>query len=174
MARGNPDNLRAAAARKREHATERAETALRALVKRGAPVTFPGVAAEAGCSPDFLYNSATLRPRIEHLRARQQATPPPRPRPGAADESSTSNVVRALSAQLAALRKQHHDEITTLNAALAAPTANSSICAASSGHRQPARRAPRANGPHFHNVLDNRLAVCVESLQRLARRLWRE
>lgn len=120
MARGNPDNLRAAAARKRAYATESAETALRALVKRGDPITFRGVAAEAGCSPDFLYSSPTLRPRIEHLRAQQQATPPPRRRSVAVDGAATSNVVRALSAQLAALKKQHHDEITDLNAALSA------------------------------------------------------
>jgi hypothetical protein len=118
MARGNPDNLRAAAARKREHATERAETALRALIKRGDAITFRGIAAEAGCSPDFLYNSPTLRPRIEHLRARQQSTPRT-PRPATA-EPGTSNVVRALSAQLAALKRQHHEEITALNSALAA------------------------------------------------------
>ena len=120
MARGNPDNLRAAAARKRSHATERAEAALRALIKRGNPITFRGVAAEAGCSPDFLYNSPALRPRIEHLRAQQQATPAPRPRSAAVDGPATSNVVRALSAQLAALKKQHHEEIAALNAALSA------------------------------------------------------
>jgi hypothetical protein len=119
MARGNPENLRAAAARKREHATERAETALRAVIKRGDPVTFRGVATEAGCSPDFLYNSLTLRPRIEHLRAQQQATPS-RHRPAATDGPATSNVVRALSAQLTALKKQHHDELAALNAALTA------------------------------------------------------
>ncbi|MEA2218946.1 MAG: hypothetical protein QOJ35_1572 [Solirubrobacteraceae bacterium] len=118
MARGNPDNLRAAAARKSQHATERADTALRALIKRGDTITFRGVAAEAGCSPDFLYNSPTLRPRIEHLRAQQQGMP--RPRPVAVDGPTTSNVVRALSAQLAALKKQHNDEVTALNAALSA------------------------------------------------------
>lgn len=120
MARGNPDNLRAAAARKSEHATERADAALRALIKRGEAITFRGVATEAGCSPDFLYNSPTLRLRIEHLRAQQQATPPPRPRPAVADGPATSNVVRALSAQLAALKKQHHNEVDALNAALSA------------------------------------------------------
>ncbi len=120
MARGNSDNLRAAATRKREHAIERAETALRALIKRGDPITFRGVATEAGCSPDFLYNSPTLRPRIEHLRAQQQATPPPRPRFPTPDGPATSNVVRALSAQLTTLKKQHHDELAALNAALSA------------------------------------------------------
>lgn len=120
MARGNPDNLRAAAARKSQHATERAETALRAVVKRGDPITFRGVATQAGCSPDFLYSSPTLRPRIEQLRAQQQASPPPRPRSVAIDGPATSNVVRALGAQLAGLKKQHHDEVATLNAALSA------------------------------------------------------
>jgi hypothetical protein len=118
MARGNPDNLRAAATRKRENATERAETALRALIKRGDQITFRGVATEAGCSPDFLYNSPTLRPRIEHLRGQQQATPPPRSRPVASDGPGTSNVVRALSSQLTALKKQHHHELAALTAAL--------------------------------------------------------
>ena len=120
MARGNPDNLRAAAARKREHTTQRAETALRALIKRGEAITFRGVATEASCSPDFLYNSPTLRPRIEHLRAQQQATPPPKARSAATDGPATSNVVRALTAQLTALKKQHHDELAALNAALSA------------------------------------------------------
>jgi hypothetical protein len=85
-----------------------------------APRSRSGVAGDAGCSPDFLYNSPTLRPRIEHLRAQQQATPPPRPRSVAADGRATSNVVRALSAQLTALKKQHHHEIAGLNAALSA------------------------------------------------------
>jgi Family of unknown function (DUF6262) len=121
MARGNPENLRAAAARKREHATDRAHAALRAMIKRGEPITFRGVAAQAGCSPDFLYNSPTLRPRIEHLRAQQQATHTPKARPlPPVDSSSTSNVVRALSAQLAELKKQHHAEVTRLNEALTA------------------------------------------------------
>jgi hypothetical protein len=83
------------------------------------PVTFRGVASEAGCSPDFLYSSPTLRPRIEHLRAQQQATPP-RHRSVAMDGPATGNVVRALSAQLTALKKQHHDELAVLNAALSA------------------------------------------------------
>ena len=121
MARGNPDNLRAAAARKRESTPPSApRTALRALIKRGDLITFRGVATEAGCSPDFLYNSPTLRPRIEHLRGQQQATPTPKARSAATDGPATSNVVRALTAQLTALKKQHHDELAALNAALSA------------------------------------------------------
>jgi hypothetical protein len=120
MARGNPENLRAAAARKRELATQRAEAALRALVKRGEPISFRGVATEAGCSPDFLYNSPVLRPRIEHLRGQQQAAPARRARPAPVDGAATSNVVRALSAQLAELKKHHQAEVARLNDALSA------------------------------------------------------
>jgi hypothetical protein len=54
MPRGNPDNLRAAAHRKSQATAKRAETALRRMIKNGAPITFRGVARTAGCSIDFL------------------------------------------------------------------------------------------------------------------------
>ena len=118
MPRGNADNLRAAARRKSEQATERAERALRELVKRGGRITFRGVAREAGCSEDFLYSHPDLRRRIEHLRTQQQRPlRPPATRP---ETDSSSNVVRALTAQLADLRRRHHAEVTELRGALAA------------------------------------------------------
>ena len=118
MPRGNADNLRAAARRKSEQTTERAERALRELVKRGGRISFRSVAREAGCSEDFLYSHPELRGRIEHLRAQQHAPVRP-PETGRATDSS-SNVVRALSAQLADLRRRHHAEIAELREALAA------------------------------------------------------
>jgi hypothetical protein len=80
MARGNPDNLRAAAQRKSQATTKRAETALRTMIKNGEPITFRGVARTAGCSIDFLYGNTELRRRIEHLRAQQQTKLAPAPR----------------------------------------------------------------------------------------------
>lgn len=115
MPLGNADNLRAAASRKSEHAHQRADAAIRTLVKRGDPITFRGVATEAGCSPDFLYNSPTLRPRIEGLRASRQATSRA---PEGAHE--TGSVQRTLTTQIANLKKQHRDEIEQLRTALAA------------------------------------------------------
>jgi Family of unknown function (DUF6262) len=117
MARGNPDNLRAAAQRKSQATTKRAETALRTMIKNGEPITFRGVARTAGCSIDFLYANPELRGRIEHLRAQQQAKPVPARTDGS---SADSNVIRALSAQLAELRRRHREEIDELRAALAA------------------------------------------------------
>jgi Family of unknown function (DUF6262) len=117
MGRGNPDNLRAAAQRKSQDTTKRAEVALRAMIKNGDPITFRGVARTAGCSIDFLYGNPDLRGRIEQLRSQQQTGPPP-----AASNRSAVNgsVIRALTAQVADLRRQHREEITGLRAALAA------------------------------------------------------
>jgi hypothetical protein len=106
MARGNPENLRAAAQRKSQATTKRAETALRTMIKNSEPITFRGVARIAGCSIDFLYGNADLRRRIEHLRSQQQR------KPAAARahvETGSSNVVRALTAQLADLRRRHRE-----------------------------------------------------------------
>jgi hypothetical protein len=119
--RGNPDNLRAAAQRKRDAATQRAEAALQAMIDNRDPITFRGLAKTAGVSIDFLYRSP-LRARVEHLRADQQRTPPRRTEsePEADPPASQSNVVRTLTAQLADLKRHHRAEITRLETALAA------------------------------------------------------
>ena len=121
MPRGNPDNLRAAAQRKRDAATQRAETALGTLIKTGEPITFRGLARTAGVSIDFLYRSP-LRARVEQLRADQQRTPLGRAgrQPETAPPASQSSVVRTLTGQLADLKRHHRAEITRLETALAA------------------------------------------------------
>jgi Family of unknown function (DUF6262) len=117
VGRGNPENLRVAAQRKSQATIKRAEAALRTMIKKGEPITVRSVARTAGCSIDFLYGSPELRRRIEHLRAQQQAKPAPAP----SDWSTAdSNVIRALSAQLAELRRRHREEIDELRVALAA------------------------------------------------------
>ncbi len=73
--RGNPDNLRQAAARKSAAAETRAEQGLRDMIRRNEPITFRGLAQTAGVSLDFLYRHAPIRQRVEHLRAQQQTHP---------------------------------------------------------------------------------------------------
>jgi len=121
MARGNPENLRAAAQRKHQAATERAQTALDALITAGEPITFRGLAKTAGVSIDFLYRSP-MRARVEQIRAEQQHTPPARlpPDPELNAPPSQSNVVRALTAQITELKRRHRAETEQLQAALAA------------------------------------------------------
>lgn len=114
MPRGNPDNLRAAAKRKRAAATERAEAGLAELVRAGHPITFRGLARTAGVSVDFLYRSP-IRARIEELRAPRQ----PAPVEPLTDSGGQSPTTQALAAQLREFRRRHRDEIADLRRALA-------------------------------------------------------
>ena len=112
--RGNPDNLRQAAARKSAAAQTRAEQGLRDMIRRNEAITFRGLAQTAGVSLDFLYRHTPIRQRVEHLRAQQQNTPTP----AASTVDAPSSVVRTLTAQLAALKQQHRDEVHYLRQAL--------------------------------------------------------
>ena len=119
MPRGNPDNLRAAAQRKREAATQRAETALNELIASREPITFRGLAKTAGVSIDFLYRSP-LRARIERLRSERDNAPPAPRSVAVSDTATQSDVVRALTAHIAELKQRHRAETEHLQAALAA------------------------------------------------------
>ncbi|MFD0396889.1 DUF6262 family protein [Kitasatospora sp. NPDC059811] len=114
--RGNPDNLRQAAARKSAAAQARAEQGLREMIRDRQPITFRGLAQTADVSLDFLYRCTEIRQRVEQLRAQQQNNPP---RPAAQPpDDSPSSVVRTLTAQLADLKQRHRDEVHALRQAL--------------------------------------------------------
>lgn len=118
--RGNPDNLRQAAARKSEAATARANQGLHEMIRLGQPITFRGLAQSAGVSLDFLYRTTEIRSRVEHLRAQQQnsaPTPAPSP-PPPVNAEHPSSVVRTLTRQLTELKHRHREEITALKHAL--------------------------------------------------------
>ncbi|MET3709274.1 outer membrane murein-binding lipoprotein Lpp [Arthrobacter sp. UYEF6] len=114
--RGNPENLRQAAARKSAAARTRAEHGLQEMVRQGQPVTFRGLAKTAGISLDFLYSTTDIRRRIEQLRAQQETTTPAAT--GRGDTDEPSSVVRTLTAQLADLKRRHRDEVHQLREAL--------------------------------------------------------
>jgi hypothetical protein len=107
------DTLRQAARRKSEAKSKAAEAAIRALVKRGEPVTFQSVQREAGVSHAFLYGNADIRGRIERLRG--QARPKPSP---PEDAGSDNTIIQALTSQITHLKKQHRDESAAPRAAL--------------------------------------------------------
>lgn len=116
--RGNPENLRQAAARKSAAARSRAEEALQQLVRTGQPVTFRGLAKSASVSLDFLYSTTDIRHRIEQLRVQQQTTTPAATEVG--DAEAPSSVVRTLTGQLAELKARHRAEVHQLRQALEA------------------------------------------------------
>lgn len=116
--RGNPGNLRKAAAAKSAAARSRAETGLRQMRRRGDPITFRGLAQTAGVSLDFLYRTPEIRSQVEQLRSQQQVTAAPRtPTPG---PDQPSSVIRTLTAQLTELKRRHREEINALKQALEA------------------------------------------------------
>jgi hypothetical protein len=105
--------LTAAAKAKSEAKTRAAEQAIRALVKRGEPITFQAVQREAGVSHAFLYGHVDLRGRIEHLRARTRPNPTPTSAP-----DSENTLILALTAQINELKKRHRQDVQTLRNAL--------------------------------------------------------
>ena len=105
--------LTAAAQAKSAAKTKAAEQGIRALVKRGDPVTFQAVQREAGVSHAFLYGHPDLRGRIERLRAQ---TRPKRAEPAPAAPEST--LVATLTSQVNHLKKQHRQQVQALHAAL--------------------------------------------------------
>ncbi len=118
---GNTANLKAAAERRHQAAVARAEVGLQKLTRSGQQITFRGVAKAAGVSLEFLYNHPQLRSRIEHLRARQQATAAPsRPAADPGPAGQDSSVIRTLTAELTASKARHRAEVEQLRQALAA------------------------------------------------------
>jgi len=105
--------LATAAKAKSEAKTQAADKAIRALIKRGQPITFQAIQREAGVSHAFLYSHPGLRGRIERLRA--QARPAPSP-PNTAESADT--LVLALTSQISQLKKRHRQEVQELRAAL--------------------------------------------------------
>jgi len=118
--RGNPDNLRKAAAAKSAATLQRAEQALTTMLRDGQPITFRGLAQTAAVSLDFLYRHHDLRQRVEQLRAQQQAGPA-RPEPPTRSELTAeqpSSIVRTLTAQLTDLKRRYREETQQLRQAL--------------------------------------------------------
>lgn len=105
--------LKAAAKATSQAKTQAADQAIRALIKRGEPITFQAVQREAGVSHAFLYGHPDLRGRIENLRAR---TRPAQAQHTTVDANNT--VIMALTSQITQLKKQHRQEVQALRTAL--------------------------------------------------------
>ena len=144
--RGNPDNLRQAAARKSAAAQARAEQGLHEIIRRNEPITFRGLAQTAGVSLDFLYRCTPIRQRVQQLRAQQQNTPPPAAATPTRDETPSS-VVRTLTAQLTELKRRHRDEIALSNKRSRPHTARISNYVAASAPSEPATTPRHPDAP---------------------------
>ena len=106
--------LRNSAAARSIAAEQRARHAITELDRRGQPITFLAVAAQAGVSARYLYAHPQLRTTIEHLRDEQNSTPSRPPRhPRANDESIRARLRGTLeeNKQLRAENTQLRDEL---------------------------------------------------------------
>lgn len=106
--------LRIAAAARSVAAEQRARHAIAQLDRRGQPITFLAVAAEAGVSARYLYRHPQLRATIQQLRDEQHGPPSRLPRqPRANDESIRARLRGALeeNKQLRAENAQLRDEL---------------------------------------------------------------
>ena len=149
--RGNPDNLRRAAARKSAAAQARAEHGLREMIRTNEQITFRGLAQTAGVSLDFLYRTTEIRKRVEQLRAQQQNTPPPAAT--TTHQDAPSSVVRTLTSQLSALKQRHRDEVHQLRQALEAAQGEILELRRRMGHRrdiEPPHLAVETDIPRHH------------------------
>lgn len=138
--------LAAAAHAKSQAKTKAAEQAIRALVKRGEPITFQAVQREARVSHAFLYGHPDLRSRIERLRA--QACPVPlAPTP----EETDNTITATLANQITHLKSSTAMKSTPSGQPSNKPTARTSSFAANSpgaaGPRRPIRHALICDGP---------------------------
>ncbi len=133
--RGNPGNLRHAAAAKSAAAKARAEDGLTRMRRNGDPITFRGLARTAGVSLDFLYSTPDTRRRVEHLRAQQDSAAPPAPAlPVNPDQ--LGSVTRTLTTQLTELKRRHRDEVSALKEALEAAHGENLELRRRLGHRE--------------------------------------
>lgn len=98
----NPAPIIAAARHRHELTRARAIQAIRELDRAGTPVTFAGVAGQAGISRSWLYSQPDIRDQIAHLRdATRRSGPAPIP---ASQRASDVSLLRRLEAAHAANR----------------------------------------------------------------------
>jgi hypothetical protein len=112
-----PDPLSQAAARRRELTRAKAVQALRELDRAGTPVTFAGVAREAGISRSWLYSQPDISGQIRRLRQETNAAGSAGGIP--AGQRATDASLRARLASALDRNKQLTDENARLRRQLA-------------------------------------------------------
>ena len=102
----NTDGLKAHAAKKRKQSFEKVDTAIQALIKAKTRINFNTVSAEAGVSKAYLYNTPTLRNRIDALREQQKSIPPEQKKHNMT-ESSQDVLIAAKNKRIQELMKEN-------------------------------------------------------------------
>lgn len=101
----NVEGLRRNAQKKKQATLERAEQAIKQLLKENKPINFQSVADAAQVSTAWLYDNAEIRERIEHLRAQQASKPPTRKQ--STSSASKDGIITALKRRISKLETEN-------------------------------------------------------------------
>ena len=101
------ERLASAARRRHEETRRKAVEAIRSIDGTGEPVSFAAVARAAGISRAWLYNDEAIRAEIVTLRERTTSSTPARPTAERASDRSLHQLVSALRAREAELRREN-------------------------------------------------------------------
>lgn len=101
----NVEGLRRNAQKKKQATLERAEQAIKQLLKENKPINFQSVADVAHVSTAWLYDNAEIRERIEHLREQQASKPPPRKQ--STSSASKDGIITALKRRISKLEAEN-------------------------------------------------------------------
>lgn len=101
------EHLRAAAQARHDATLRRAENTLRALARRGGPITVRGLATAAGVSRSWIYQQPRLRAEIDRLREHPPARGHRIPTQQRASIDSLRQQLRAYRDELARLRAEN-------------------------------------------------------------------
>jgi len=101
------ERLALAARRRHEETFRKAVEAIRSIDAAGESVSFAAVARAAGISRAWLYNDDAVRAEIVTLRERTTSSAPARPAAERASDRSLHQLVTALRAREAELRREN-------------------------------------------------------------------
>jgi uncharacterized coiled-coil protein SlyX len=103
------ERLREAAQARHDDTLHRAQAALRALARRGEPITVRGVASAASVSRSWLYRQPQLLAEIDRLRRTPRTRGPSVPANQRATVESLRHQLHAYREEIARLRAQNQE-----------------------------------------------------------------
>jgi uncharacterized coiled-coil protein SlyX len=101
------ERLRQAAQARHDSTVHRAQSTLRALARRGEPITVRGVASASGVSRSWLYRQPQLLAEIDRLRQTPRTCGPSMPATQRASVESLRQQLHAYREEIARLRAQN-------------------------------------------------------------------
>jgi Mg2+ and Co2+ transporter CorA len=104
----NTEGIKSAAQKKRQDSFDKADEAIKSLIKNKKPINFESVAQAAGVSRQWIYNQPELKSRIETLRA-QQSPKKAIPQSQSASDASKDAIIKTLRQRLRKVEEENKE-----------------------------------------------------------------